>query len=391
MRVIPGMTLNLMSLGGLAVAIGLVVDDAIVVTEGIVRRLEEGHPRDEAIELGMKDMFAAVVGTTVTTVVVFAPLALLSGVTGHFLGALAITLAIAVVLSMVLALSLLPLLANLLRARPAREAAAGDRAGRVDRAIGWLVRRKLVAVLVVVALLGVGYVARGALATGFLPQMDEGAFVVDFFLPAGTSLEETDRLATAIDAVLRDTPEVATFTRRTGTELGPAAATMQSRGDIMVRLVPRARRDDIREVIARVRAKLHDTVPEARFEYMQVLQDVLADLAGNPAPIEIKRARRRPGAAARVRRGRRRAPREGRPARRRVRRPRGRDADPALARRRAGARAPGPARRRRRQRPRGRARRPRGRAAVAAGAQRSACASATPTTCATRRPRSRGR
>ena len=111
-----GITLNLMSLGGLAVAIGLVVDDAIVVTEGIVRAAR-GRPRrvDEAIELGTRDMFAAVIGTTITTVVVFAPLALLTGITGSFLGALAITLAIAVLLSMVIALTLIPMLARWLR------------------------------------------------------------------------------------------------------------------------------------------------------------------------------------------------------------------------------------------------------------------------------------
>ena len=282
---VAGLTLNLMSLGGLAVAIGLVVDDAIVIVEAIVRRLEEGHERDAAIELGTQDMFAAVVGTTITTVVVFAPLALLTGVTGRFLGALAATLAIAVALSMVMALVLLPVLAGLLRRRTRPHAAERDRVGR---AIGWLVRRRVVAIAVVVVLIAVGAVAKSQLATGFLPQMDEGAFVVDFYLPAGTSLDETDKVALAVDAVLRDTPEVATFTRRTGTELGPAAATMQSRGDIMIELVPRSARDDIHEVIARVRDRLHQAVPEARFEYTQVLQDVLNDLAGNPAPIEVK-------------------------------------------------------------------------------------------------------
>ncbi|MEO7729997.1 MAG: efflux RND transporter permease subunit, partial [Kofleriaceae bacterium] len=279
-----GVTLNLMSLGGLAIAIGLVIDDAIVVTEGIVARLEEGLPRAEAIERGYADMMAAVIGTTITTVVVFAPLGILSGMTGRFLGAFALTLAIAVVLSMVMALSLIPLLARLLVAKP-RKAATGDRLGR---AIGWLVRHRIVAPLVVVGLLAVGLVAHARLATGFLPAMDEGAFVVDFFLPAGTSLEETDRIALAIDGVLRETPEVTSFTRRTGTELGPATATVQNRGDIMVGLVGRGQRGKIEAVIDHVRDELAAKVPEARLEYVQVLQDVLADLAGNPEPIEIR-------------------------------------------------------------------------------------------------------
>jgi CzcA family heavy metal efflux pump len=279
-----GITLNLMSLGGLAVAIGLVVDDAIVVTEGIVRRVEEGCEIAEAVELGTADMFAAVVGTTFTTVVVFAPLALLSGVTGRFLGALAGTLAIAVLLSMVMSLTLIPLLARILRRRPAR----GDRGTRYGDMIRWLVRHRIVAVGVVAVLVVVGYVAQRGLATGFLPAMDEGAFVIDFFMPSGTSLEETDRIATAIDDVLRTTPEVTAFTRRTGTELGPATATVQSRGDIMVKLVAPADRDSILEVIARVRGELHSRVPEARLEYVQILQDVLADLSGAPSPIELK-------------------------------------------------------------------------------------------------------
>jgi CzcA family heavy metal efflux pump len=281
-----GVTLNLMSLGGLAVSIGLVVDDAIVVTEGIVRRIEEGHAIGNAIELGTKDMFAAVIGTTFTTVVVFAPLALLTGVTGSFLGALAMTLAIAVLLSMVMALTVIPVLAGVLRYRKPRYVPSDD--DRIGRSIRWLVRQRVIPIVVIVALIAAGAAAWRGLGTGFLPQMDEGAFVIDFFLPAGTSLEETARVTQAVDDVLAHTKEVAAFTRRTGTELGPATATMQSRGDIMVRLVPRADRDGIRDVIERVREELHAKVPEARFEYVQVLQDVLNDLAGNPAPIEIK-------------------------------------------------------------------------------------------------------
>ncbi|HSN26942.1 MAG TPA: efflux RND transporter permease subunit [Kofleriaceae bacterium] len=280
-----GVTLNLMSLGGLAVSIGLVVDDAIVVTEGIVRRLEEGMPVTEAVEQGTRDMFAAVIGTTFTTVVVFAPLALLTGITGSFLGALAITLAIAVLLSMMMALTLIPVLAQRLRHRKPRDAKQGDRTGRWIR---WLARHRLVAVLVIAGLAAAGYGAFGQLGTGFLPQMDEGAFVIDFFLPAGTSLEETARISRVIDEVLAHDKDVVTFTHRTGTELGPATATMQSRGDIMVRLVPRGDRDDIREVMDHVRDELHGKVPEARVEFVQVLQDVLDDLSGAPRPIEIK-------------------------------------------------------------------------------------------------------
>ena len=281
-----GVTLNLMSLGGLAVAIGLVVDDAIVVVEGIVSRVEEGHSIARAVELGLDDMFAPVIGTTVTTVVVFAPLGMLTGVTGSFLGAFAATLAIAVLLSMVTSLTLIPLLARRLVHRP-RDPAAQSR-DRIGGAIRWLLRRRWIAIAAIAGLAGLGYVAQRDLASGFLPAMDEGAFVIDFVLPAGTSLEETDRITVAIDGVLAATPEVAAFTRRTGTELGPAAATVQNAGDVMVKLGPPGGRDGIEQVIDRVRDQLHDKVPEARFEYIQVLQDVLADLAGSPEPIEVR-------------------------------------------------------------------------------------------------------
>lgn len=281
-----GVTLNLMSLGGLAVAIGLVVDDAIVVAEGIVVRVDEGHDTSTAIGMAMHDMAAAVIGTTLTTIVVFAPLALLSGVTGTFLGAFAITLATAVLLSLVLALTLIPLLAKRLR-RKARKHPAVPSDG-LGRTIRFFVRRPWLSTAAIVLLAAIGLLAQRSLATGFLPSIDEGAFVVDFFLPAGTSLEETDRITLEVDRVLAEMPEVAAFTRRTGSELGPATATVQSRGDIMVKLVAPRRRGSIDRIIDHVRTELAARVPEARFEYVQVLQDVLSDLGGNPAPIEIR-------------------------------------------------------------------------------------------------------
>ncbi|MCE9576619.1 MAG: efflux RND transporter permease subunit [Deltaproteobacteria bacterium] len=284
-----GLTLNLMSLGGLAVSIGLVVDDAIVITEGIVRRLEDGHPPAEAAELGTRDLLAALIGTTLTTVLVFVPLGLVEGLTGTFLGALAATLSTAVLLSLVYAVALAPLLAaRVLRARQKSAQASSRGVALYAGALRWLVRHAWLSLVAVALLVTGGVFAADRVATGFLPALDEGALVVDFFLPPGTSLEETDRIARRIDLVLMSTPEVVTFTRRTGSEMGPATATQQNRGDIMVRLVPRAQRGEILAVIDGLRERLEHEVPEARIEFVQVLQDVLADLAGNPAPIEVR-------------------------------------------------------------------------------------------------------
>jgi CzcA family heavy metal efflux pump len=283
-----GETLNLMSLGGMAVAIGLVIDDAIVVVEAIGRRLEEGASPAEAAEEGTRAMFAAVLGTTATTVVVFIPLGWLPGVVGRFSSALAITVSAAVVVSFVVALVVIPVAAA--RWLPARARPPSHRGGLYGRLLAATLNRRWLGLLLVAGLLGLGVLAAVRVPTGFLPSMDEGAFVLDYFLPAGTSLGDTDAVARRIERILHEDADVLTFSRRTGAELGPVAATEISRGDIMVRL--RAKTDgrtrDLDDVISGLRARVAAEVPEARTEFLEVLQDVLNDLAGTPRPIELK-------------------------------------------------------------------------------------------------------
>jgi CzcA family heavy metal efflux pump len=287
---LAGQSLNLMSLGGLAVAIGLVIDDAIVVVEAIGRRMQLGETAGLAALAAPRALLAALVGTTATTVVVLAPLARLQGVVGRFFSALAVTLGAAVVLSLAVSLTVVPLLsARWLRAAPARPVGAGALGQRYARLLRPCLRHRAWVLVAALALLAAGGVALRYVPSGFLPAMDEGAFVLDYFLPAGTSLTETDAVARKIEAILRREPDVATYSRRTGAELGPAAATMVNRGDIMVRLAPRRqRRRSADQIIAAVRAAVEREVPEARAEYVQVLQDVLNDLSGTPRPIEIK-------------------------------------------------------------------------------------------------------
>ncbi len=281
-------SINLMSLGGMAVGVGLVVDDTIVVIEAILVRRDEGRTPWDAAFAGTRDLARAVIGTTVTTAVVFVPLAFLDGLVGDFFRTLAFTLVSAVLVSLVVALVLVPLAAGrFLRARvPTPEAASKK---RYEKALRVVVGRPALAALTAVLLLvGGGLVARNV-QRGFLPTMDEGAFVLDYFLPAGTSLDATESYARKIEDELAHVPEVATFTRRTGAEMGPAAATLANRGDVMVRLKPRHQRQRSAEaVIADVRDRLHGTVPEVRTEFVQVLQDVINDLAGSPRPIEVK-------------------------------------------------------------------------------------------------------
>jgi len=282
-----GQTLNLMTLGGLAIAVGLVIDDAVVVIEAVHKNLEAGLPAREAARKGTEELFWPVVGTTATTVVVFLPLGLLSGVAGQFFIALSLSLASAVVLSLPMALAVLPALAAAFL-KPLRRASAGQRISTAYvRALSWSLDHRWLAPLVALVLVGAGAVALWRAPTDFLPEADEGAYVVDYFAPVGASLDEVDSQASRIEEVLRTTPEVASFSRRLGAELGPATATLPSRGDIAVALKSRRGRG-IEEIMDEQRARVAQVAPGLRVEFIQVLADLLGDLEGAPQPIEVK-------------------------------------------------------------------------------------------------------
>ena len=288
-----GESINLMSMGGLAVAIGLVIDDAVVVVENIHRRTAARVDVD-AIDRATSELIRPIVGSTLTTVVVFAPLGLLSGVVGQFFRALALTLSVAVLISLVLSLTVIPLLASAVARR--RGAAAGEteehRDGAIDRAymrtLGAWLRHPRWAALSLVVLAGLAAVTYMRVGTGFLPAADEGGFVIDYITPAGTALEGTDARLRSIERILKDTPDVATFSRRTGSELG-LFATQQNSGDILVRLKPLAARDrSSSEIVEDLRERIEAAVPDTEIEFVQLLQDMLGDLEGNPDPIEVK-------------------------------------------------------------------------------------------------------
>jgi CzcA family heavy metal efflux pump len=283
-----GESINLMSMGGLAVAIGLVIDDAVVVVEGIHRRVLEGSaaPVGDAIT----DLTAPVISSTLTTVVVFAPLGLLSGVVGQFFRALSLTLSAAVLASLVLALTLIPLLARWGIRKSSDDVPVHGR--RLDDTYARTLRPILGRPVVALALALLLAIAGGGLyflvGSGFLPHADEGGFVIDYQTPAGTALEETDRQLRKVEAVVLKIPEVASIQRRTGSELG-LFATQSNSGDVLVRLKGRGQRSrSSEEVISDLREKLHEAVPGLDIEFVQLLQDMLGDLEGNPTPIEVK-------------------------------------------------------------------------------------------------------
>lgn len=303
---LAGQTFNLMTLGAMAIAIGLVIDDAVVVTENIARHLRLTPDRTAAVREATQELLLPVTTSTFTTVVVFLPLGLLQGVVGQFFIALSIALSSAVLISWVLALSLIPLLADQFltprdvdRQEPlggsrygglARRAAEGmDRVAQgYVRALGRALGHPRVVLAGALALLAAGALSQRLVGTGFLPEMDEGAFVLDFWSPGGTALAETDRQLRIVENVLAHIPEVAGTSRRLGAELG-LFATLQNRGDIVVRLKPAGQRSrTVFAVIDDAREQIHRAVPRLRIEFVQILSDVINDLAGNPRPIEIK-------------------------------------------------------------------------------------------------------
>jgi multidrug efflux pump subunit AcrB len=310
-----GQTFNLMTLGAMAIAIGIVIDDAVVISENIVRHLGFTPDRDRAIREAVQELIVPVTTSTITTVVVFLPLRLLEGVVGQFFKALSITLTIAVLISLVLAVTIIPLLAEaFLKAEPAEDAAAagapipvhaGGRAklkgmlagigraidalaDRYARSLDRLLHHTRLMIVAAVVLIVAGVLVYKVVPTGFLPEIDEGAFVLDYWTPGGTALTETDRLVHIAEKILMTTPEVESISRRTGAELG-LFATEQNRGDIVARLRdPKVRKRSSQEVIDEVRVKIASAAPRLRIEFVQILSDVINDLAGAARPVEIR-------------------------------------------------------------------------------------------------------
>ncbi|MEO8377119.1 MAG: efflux RND transporter permease subunit, partial [Candidatus Sumerlaeota bacterium] len=287
-----GESLNLMSLGGIAVAVGLIIDDAIVVVENIARCLPKAKSSIDAAITGTREIFGAVVGSSLTTVVVFAPLILLEGIVGQFFRALALALAIGILVSTVISLTLTPLLCSS-KIGPQRNSAEPPRwmaalSNRCGQLVELVLGRRVIATLALVIAAGLGSMVALHQETGFLPDMDEGGFVLDYTMPVGTSLSETDKNCRKIERILNATPEVAAFSRRTGAELG-FFATEQFSGDFLVALNPKGgRKKTSAEVTDEIREQINTHIPQIEVSFVQIMQDTINDLAGNPAPVEVK-------------------------------------------------------------------------------------------------------
>jgi multidrug efflux pump subunit AcrB len=334
-----GESLNLMTLGGLAAAVGLVIDDKIVVVENIVLHRDGGEGPLQATASALKELTIPLIGSTLTPIVVFLPLISITGVTGTFFRALAVAMSVALLTSLVLALIWTTNLSTYLVRRgpktqridtdPAREnngnrlgtlqdpprtlpvpsaestqaeeirhlmaaeeaSLSGGLFGRILKTYERWLRRALEHPVwlgaLIVLLIVASYFCYKSLGSDLLPAMDEGGFILDYITPPGSSLQETDRMVTHIEKIIRAVPEVESTSRRTGMQLGLAAVTEANTGDIAVKLKPKRRRG-IDEIISEVRAQVAKEEPAVDTDFIQVLQDMIGDLTGSPDPVVIK-------------------------------------------------------------------------------------------------------
>ncbi|HVP89981.1 MAG TPA: efflux RND transporter permease subunit [Terriglobales bacterium] len=291
-----GLSFNLMTLGGIAAAIGLVIDDAIVVVEAIHTKRMSGLDRLTAIREGIGEIIRPLVGSTLTPVVVFLPLAFLGGVTGVFFRALALTMAVALLTSLVLAVTLTPSLAAwVLRTQKEEpDASHEEHGGRLlqrtigvyESAVRAALKRPWLAIAVCAGVLVLGVFLYRSLKIEFLPPMDEGGFIIDYLTPPGTSLAETHRQLRYAEDIIRSVPELESYSRRTGAQLG-LFITEPNNGDFLLKL--RAdRKRSTEEVLTELRHRLNAALPDVIWEFPGILGDLIGDLMYAPQPIEVK-------------------------------------------------------------------------------------------------------
>lgn len=297
---VAGQGLNLMTLGGLAIGVGLVIVDAIFVVENIWRHLQSGESRVTAVRGAMSEIAVPMIGSTITTIVVFLPMALLSGVTGAFFIALSITLTIALALSLFFALYVTPLLSAYFL-KPSTQGSGphtlpGQRVmdwllSVYEPALRWMLHHRRVAYGITALVVLVTVLIGRTLGTDFMPSMDEGAFELNFTMPPGTSLEETDRALRQVEGVIAKNPNITAYGALTGLDPSGFFPAPQNAGNIRATMLERNQRkgkESVERIFDDLRSQISEKVPILKFTITQILQDLLNDLSNAPATIEIK-------------------------------------------------------------------------------------------------------
>ena len=290
-----GYTFNIMTLGAIAAAIGLMIDDAVIVVEQIHRSHEE-HPDEKmpvVISKAIRYLFPAMIGSSLSTIVIFVPFILMSGVAGAYFKVLAFTMIITLTVSFLVTWLVLPAL-FLLFPYKIKDAAAIKKQEilihkKQKEQGGWIrffIKHSYISILFAFVCAFIIYILPGKMPTGFLPEMDEGGIVLDFNSPPGTTLEETDRMLKDVDKIIQQQPEVANFSRRLGTQMG-FFITEPNRGDYLIQL-KKKRGLNTNEVSAELRQKIEATLPQLKVDFGQVIGDMLGDLMSSVQPIEIK-------------------------------------------------------------------------------------------------------
>ncbi|WP_084503423.1 efflux RND transporter permease subunit [Desulfatirhabdium butyrativorans] len=287
-----GMSFNIMTLGGMAAAVGLIIDDAIVMVEHITRRLRGGKgPHHGRVMEAAREFFQPLSGSSAATLIVFVPLAFLSGVTGAFFKALSLTMGSALLISFLMTWLAVPILADHLLSRKDAEQKEGGRLTawlheRYHLLMERLLAHPSLALILIVPLLASGWLAFRHVGSGFMPAMDEGGFILDYRSEPGTALSETDRLVRQVEEIVRSVADVDTYSRRTGTGLG-GGLSEANEGDFFIRLKPMPRRP-IEQVMDDIRNRVEEKVPGLHIGMAQLMEDLIGDLTAVPQPIEIK-------------------------------------------------------------------------------------------------------
>ena len=283
-----GGTLNIMTLGAIAAAIGLVIDDAIVVVEQIHRTHEENPEETSSnlIQKAIRYLFPAMIGSSLSTIVIFLPFVLMTGVAGAYFKIMTNTMIITLVCSFFVSWIALPVIYILLGRKGENRIPV---AGHQVKSQGWVrffITRPWLS-FIFAGFLGISiFVILPRLETGFLPEMDEGAIVLDYLSPSGTSLEETDRILQQVEKIIIRVPEVETYSRRTGTEMG-FFITEPNKGDYLIQL-KKNRHRSTEEVIEEIRSRIEATQPALQIDFGQVFGDMLGDLMASVQPVEVK-------------------------------------------------------------------------------------------------------
>nr|WP_294873855.1 efflux RND transporter permease subunit [uncultured Pedobacter sp.] len=285
-----GYTLNIMTLGAIAAAIGLIIDDAIVVVEQIHRTHEE-YPdleSDDLVHKAIRYLFQAMLGSSLSTIVIFIPFLLMTGVAGAYFKVMTNTMIIALVCSFFVTWICLPVVYLLLgkRVKPPKKKQIEVHTVKNQAWVRWFIRKPMFSFAAIMVFILVIILVLPKLQTGFLPEMDEGSIVLDYKSPPGTSLQETDRMLKEVEQIIIKIPDIETYSRRTGTQMG-FFITEPNNGDYLIQL-KKQRSRTTEEVISEIRNKITATQPSLEIDFGQVIGDMLGDLMNSTQPVEIK-------------------------------------------------------------------------------------------------------